>query len=146
MKIIPPHRVNSIDCQEKNIERILNDGVEMVKLCFEKIGKYSGGLAVAHCQITEKEPLRFFATRGGEIIINPVITRHTNIKKPHREGCLSYADRQETYPNRWDKCEVEYFIINNEKEFIKVEEKLTGIRAKVFQHEIDHFNSIYIYD
>ena len=145
MPLIKPHRINSIEVTKKDIKRIKKDSEEMYKLCHTPIGLFRGGFAVAHCQITDKKPLRFFVMFNGQTIINPEITIHTKVKQAHNEGCLSYSDRKETVTMRWNKCLVKFQILVDDK-FVEKEKELKGIEAKVFQHEIDHFNSVYIYD
>ena len=145
MGIIKPHKINSVECQTQDIPRIKKDGEQMIKLCFRPIGKYKGGFAVAHPQVTASNPLRFFATKNGSIIINPKIVRHTEHQINHKEGCLSFANNEMTNALRWYKCEVEYFVIEG-NDFVKKTENLKDMDAYIFQHEIDHFDSVYIYD
>jgi len=69
---------------------------KMQKLCFVKIGRYPGALALAHCQIEKENPLTFFVLKTGEAIINPFINEYEDESKiTSLEGCLSLAFRSE---------------------------------------------------
>ena len=130
----------------------------MFNLCHTKRDKCPGALAIAHSQINEKDPLRFFVTRDMQIIVNPVIVNHTKHFVDSEEGCLSYPKKDQIIVQRWNKCEVEYNIVlddeskdkTKDKVAVKLSERLKenfgSKTAKVFQHEIDHMNSIFIYD
>ena len=123
---------------------MLQEAKVLRSLCFTPVGIKGGGLAVAHPQITDNDPLRFFVMKTGEIIVNPVITRHTRHTVDSKEGCLTFPDEHDVIVQRYNKCEVEYEDINNLGE--KIKESLSGIKSKIFQHEIDHFDCKYIYN
>lgn len=147
-RYVGPHKVKSKEATVRDIKTILEDSEDMVKLCYTQIGVYPGGFAVAHEQIEKKRPLRFFAICDGRIIINPVIVRHTNNTVKSVEGCLSFPGLYPIEVDRWNKCEVEYYEINKDKASFteKRKENLSGREAKIFQHEIDHFDNKYIYE
>ena len=143
---VKPHKKISREVEEKDFNKVIKDAHIMYNLCFTQRDKYGGAKAVAHPQIDKNDPLRFFVTKEKKIVINPVITRHTNHTVDSLEGCLSFPDYPMIVVQRWNKCEVEYFTLDKEgKKLIKVFEKLNGTEAKVFQHEIQHLDSIYIY-
>lgn len=150
MRVISPHRIHSK--KVKSFRQIKKDAREMVELVnqdnFE--GRYKSGFALAHCQVT-KDPYRFFVIHrevkkgfGDDIIINPEVVKRTD-KTHFREACLSYPFRTMTKVKRYNRVVVKYQVPSlfglkdKTKEF-------TGLQAFIFQHEIDHFNSIYIYD
>ena len=144
IKIVDPHYVDSKEATKSDIPRIKKDAKLMYDLCFEPHGLYPGGMAVAHPQITKKKPLRFFVTKENKIIVNPVITRHTKTTVDSPEGCLSFADKPQNMVQRWYKCVVEYYLLED-GELIKQIENVKGTTAFVFQHEIDHFDSKYVW-
>jgi peptide deformylase len=115
---------------------------EMLEVCKQPLGRKSGGLALAHCQVDQDDPLRFFVLKTGDVIINPKILdksdRVTNI-----EGCLNFPFRDDKKISRYNKIKVCY-TKNNKSELI--EQELEGIMAFIFQHEIEHFNGKTIYD
>lgn len=145
-RYVKPHSKISREVNNDDIQLVKNDSDIMFRLCHTKHGIYAGGLAVAHQQIEDNDPLRFFVLADGEIIINPRITRHTNHTVDSEEGCLSFENNKQIIVQRWNKCEVEYQKINKDgllSDFIL--ESLSGKRAKIFQHEIDHFDCKYIF-
>lgn len=143
-RIVKPHFINSRKVEEKDLERVKQDSQVMYELCYEKHGRYGGGLAVAHCQITDNDPLQFFTTNKNEIIINPRIINHTKTTVKSKEGCLSFADSPERLVDRWNKCVVRYSLLT-ENGLEEKEENVSGKTAFIFQHEIDHFFSKYIW-
>lgn len=145
--IIAPHHLKSRDVTKKDLKRLLDDAYHLARLCHVQHGNYPGGYAVAHCQITDKDPLRFFVMYDGLIVINPIITRHSGYKTKKKEGCLSYPVMPEVYVDRWNKCEVEFYTIDQETKSMigPINLKLTDKKSQVFQHEMDHFNGVDIY-
>lgn len=143
LKIITPHCKKSREVIEKDLNRVRKAIDGMVKLCNTPIGMFQGGYAVAHCQVEKKDPLKFFVTNRGEVIINPVITRHTNQIIKKKEGCLSYADKGMIEVDRYNKCEVDYTTLDEFPKIIKG--KIDGINSQIFQHEIQHFDGDYIF-
>jgi len=112
---VKPHKKVSREVKEKNIPRVIKDAKILHKLCFIKRGIYPSAFALAHQQITKRKPLRFFVFADGRIIVNPVITRHTRHTVRSTEGCLSWPDREPVAVQRWNKCEVEYQTIKDDK-------------------------------
>ena len=146
--LVKPHRKKSREVQESDVERILTDAKIMLRICRLPVGVKEGGLALAHAQIDDKDPLRFFILREGAIVINPVLMRHTSYPVPKPEGCLSYPwERKDALVGRFHKITIEYQTLTKDK---KLSEKMTmnlkGLAAEIAQHEIDHMNAIYIYD
>lgn len=145
--LIKPHIKKSRSVEDKDMETIIKDAHILYNLCHSKVGIYLGAEAMAHPQINEKDPLRFFVTKDKRIIINPIIARHTRHTVPFREGCISYPDKHPIDVQRWNKCEVEYQEIDGEtKKLLKIKKNLKGRESKIFQHEIDHFDAKYIYN
>lgn len=146
---VKPHKKVSREVKIEDIPKVVEDAHILFNLCYTQNGPYPGGFAVAHPQINDTDPLRFFVTNQREIIINPVITRHTTVKIDSEEGCLSFPDKMPTMVPRWNKCEVEFVTLdpNNENGLSEVKKlSLNGRTAKVFQHEVDHLDAIYIFD
>lgn len=144
---VKPHRKISIEVTEKDLLRVMKDAKILYNLCFTQHGIHPGAFAVSHPQINNKDPLRFFVIKDKEIIINPVIIRHTKYLIDSQEGCTSFPDKLPIIVQRYNKCEVQYQIIKGTgKKLIDKKESLSGLRAKIFQHEIDHLNAIYIFN
>lgn len=146
-RIIPPHKKKSREVTDADILRVITDVEILFDICFIPVGKYSGALAMAHPQIDNNDPLRFFVTKDREIIINPVITRRVGHTSNSIEGCMSHTDEPTITVQRPHKIEVEYQTLDKDYKLSKV---LTGTRkgkdAFVFCHELDHMDGKYIYD
>jgi len=148
--IIEKHKVSSREVDlEKDLDRIMEDGAIMFDLVTKPIGIWSSSYALAHSQVTKKDPLRFFVTKDGDAVINPVITRHSGYTVPHQEGCLTFHGKNDGTVKvpRWRKIDAEWFELHEDtgKPF-RVRMSLEGKPAMVFQHEIQHMDGIYIYD
>jgi len=146
MEIVKSHKKISRKAMKADLESIVNDSLEMIDFCLTPPRNFKIILALAHSQINDIDPLRFFVTFEKEIIINPVINRHTNHTIDSLEGCVTFPENENKIVQRYNKCEVTYHTYNKENKIIKKEESLSGQRSKMFQHEIDHLNGIYIYN
>lgn len=145
MEIIKSHNKKSRKCTPADIPVITKDAKEMISLCSKPLGIKSGALAIAHCQVTDKEPLRFFVTQEGKIYINPEITSHTKVFVDSQEGCMSFPMNKDVIVKRYNKVTVTYQELDGYG-FTDIKELNTGGKmAKVFQHEIDHFEGVNVY-
>jgi peptide deformylase len=122
-------------------------------MCNLPRGKYSGISALAHSQIEDKDPLRFFVFPKGLVIINPVITAHTKAPIFKTEGCMSYPDEEaKIMVPRYNKVTATYQTLARKDENSEpvlsgqITEELNGGAAHVFQHECGHLNGCNIYD
>lgn len=148
-KYIEIHREISRDVIKEDVQRVLEDAMVIHDMIFTPPKRHVKAVAIAHSQVTKNEPLRFFVTMDDEIIINPVITRHTQHKVLKDEGCTTFPiPIKTTKAERWNKCEVEYYTIEDldTLEWVKKTETLSGIRSQMFQHEIDHMDGKYVWD
>ena len=150
--IVAPHKLVSRPVTEKDLDKVIEEVRVLHELCFSKIGVYNGAYAIHHSQIDDKDPMNFFVTRDRMIIINPVITRHSNYTVDSKEGCMSFGEKAEIIVPRWHKCEVEYVTIMvdpENKDKFKLSsvqaDKLSGHISFIFQHEVDHGNAQFIY-
>jgi peptide deformylase len=76
-----------------------------------------------------------------KVFLNPVILHQGDNKAWYNEGCLSIPGIFEDV-KRPEKVEVRYRDLN----FDWKEETLTGLEARVFQHEYDHLQGILFVD
>jgi peptide deformylase len=163
IKIVEPHTKVSKEVKSHDLPDIF----ELFKPCQDlmknlvKIGAFSEIYALAHCQITKNNPLRFFVFNenservkqlvedsnvGGYLIINPEIIRHTNTPVIKKEGCLTFLGMGNVDVERYQKIVVKYqTLADNKTELEDKELACSGTLAQVFCHEIDHFNAIYIH-
>ncbi len=145
---ITPHTVVSREAIEADTDRIIDDAIKMFETATNPPKGYSAAMSISHAQITDKDPLRFFVTGDGDLIINPVFTNKTRHTVEKWEYCAHFPAKQiqNFRKKRHHKCEVEYWTILNEekKEWVKKTESLSSTRAQLFQHEIDHMNGEFL--
>lgn len=143
--IVKPHRVKSREVTNNDIARVLEDAVKM----FEFINSKPECVALAHSQIEDKDPLRFYVTRAGQIFLNPNIEKHSSYTVESPEGCMTFPGEKEVIKNRWRKVVLSFHQFDkNDKSILgnRHEVDLTGLPAFIAQHEIDHLDGIYCYD
>lgn len=152
-RYVAPHKKKSRWVTKEDLQRVMTDGKDLVAMCNIPRGKYSGIAALAHSQIDDQDPLRFFVLPNGMVIINPVITSHTKAHVFKEEGCMSYPENEiKKSVARFNKITVTYQTLgrkdeNSEPELTKpATEDLTGGNSHVFQHECGHLNGCNIYD
>lgn len=71
------------------------------------------------------------------VMINPSVQRNSTWGDTQTEGCLSVPGK---IFNVWRITDVIASYINQRGESCK--ENMSGLRARVFQHELDHLNGI----
>lgn len=105
---------------------------EMTRLMFIHGGI---GLAAPQCGISK----RIFVMGNPDHLvacINPEIISGTETIRD-LEGCLSFPDLW-MYVERYKVIKVKYYNVAGER----VEQELTGLMARVFQHELQHLDGI----
>lgn len=149
MKYVLPHKKISRTVQPEDTDRMIADALVMQEMCSVPPKYHLPAFAIAHSQIDDVDPLRFFVTREGDIIINPVILSHDHRPVLRKEGCTTFGSSiPPADVARVRKLVVEYFVIEDEvmKTWIKKKHTVNGQKAQIFQHEIDHMNAKYVYD
>lgn len=147
-RVIPPHTKHSREATVEDIPRIIADAQVLMDLCYVRNGLYGGAYAMSHPQIDDTDPLRFFVDSKGKLIINPKIIRHTNVPVDSEEGCVTYSNREQITVQRYHKIDIECVSLNEEQNAFTpvLVLSLSGREAKIFQHELAHFNGKYVYD
>lgn len=120
---------------------------ELLKLAREMIKLASSftdpeGVGLSSTQIGRGE--RFFVAKFNgnfEAIFNPEIISSSQKNKTYFEGCLSVPDY---YGDTIRPIGVRVSYINEDGQ--RVEKKLAGTSAWIFQHEFDHINGILFVD
>lgn len=74
------------------------------------------------------------------VVLNPTLLEVRGPPTRHREGCLSLPG-QEYLTIRYNTIVVEYTNLDG----TIVVEEMSGLRAHIFQHELDHLNGKLIY-
>ncbi len=140
-----------IDKDYPNLEELLinmretMDNAHGVGLAAPQIGKAIRLFLVdtspfAEDEDLEKEEQKFLAGFD-RVFINPKILDETGDEWAFNEGCLSIPEvREDVFRN--DTVTIEYLDANFEKQT----ETLTGIAARVVQHEYDHIEGILFTD
>lgn len=150
---VEPHSKPGRWVKTADLPRIVEEAHEMIMLCNVPRGKQVGGAhAIAHTQVNDQDPLRFFVLRNGMVVINPVIVNHTNYTVFKEEGCMSYPDREMApLVPRYHKVVVMFQSIAKLPDgkivmTAPMTENLSSLTAEIFQHECAHCNGHYIYD
>ena len=148
-----PHTRMARWVESADLGLLMKDGLDLVTMCGLPRGKYSGIAALAHTQIEENDPLRFFVLPTGLIVINPVIFNHTKTEIGKAEGSMSHPDKaiKKDVP-RYNKIMVVYQSLTKESEDAgpvlsnPITESLNGWKCHVFQHQISLLHGADIYD
>jgi len=59
-RYVKPHNKKSRWVKEEDIPKVIADGIDMVQMCGYPRGQYQGIAALAHSQVDDQDPLRFF--------------------------------------------------------------------------------------
>ena len=146
-RYVAPHTKVSRDVTQDDVGRVITEAEIMHQLCFTPRGIYPSAVAIAHPQIDDQDPLRFFVTLAGEIIINPVISSTTKTTVDNVEGCMSYPDNKMKKVQRFNVLELSYQTVMKNGELSEVLQKsCSGKLAKIIQHETDHLDAKYVFD
>jgi len=154
-RFVPPHNNVSRHVTEADVERIVEEAKILYEICLVGRGEYNHVYAMAHPQIDDKDPLRFFVTTEGFIIVNPVIFDNTHYLVTKTEGCMSYPEEPVKDVFRYHKCRMSYQTLKyKEKDGEKVTDpslspfttsNYSGEDANIVQHEVAHLNGHDIY-
>lgn len=129
---------------EEQIEKVWEG---MKYLCKYTWGRHRGAYAVAHSQIESEDPLRFFVTATGDIIVNPEILNRTKVLVPNEEACMTFPFEKRKKVFRSNKITVSFWrYLPGTGLQGPLEENINGLNAKVVQHEMDHMDGQYIYE
>lgn len=149
----PPHNKKSRWVTSADLPKVLADGKDLVAMCNLPRGKYSGIAALAHPQIDDQDPLRFFILPNGMVVINPVISNHTKVTVMKKEGCMSFEENEiKEDVARFNKVTVTYQTLQrsegSEDPVLSppTTETFNGSMSHIYQHEISHLNGCNIYD
>lgn len=144
---VKPHNKISREVTEADMDRVLKDAHILYNLCFVQHGPYPAAVAMAHSQIDDQDPLRFFVTADKRVIINPVITNKTKTPVYLAEGCMSFPMMPAVRTARSHKITVDYDTLSREEEsIIHVKDaQFSGREAQMFQHELGHFDGEWLF-
>ncbi len=127
--------------KSKKVEKI-TDEIRHLVLEMEKTMENNKGMGIAAPQVDHLK--RIIVIKNNEqsfYFINPVILEKSRNKNTLEEGCLSLPDC--CLPvKRPEAIKVKFLTLKGEEKKMN----LSGIPARIFQHEIDHLNGILITD
>ena len=140
-----------IDKAYKNLDKLIEDMWETmyaahgVGLAAPQIGESIRLFIVDGSPFANEDSLDFIERRElksfKKVFINPEIHSYSGSNESFNEGCLSIPDIREDV-SRLSTIELSYF---NEK-FEYIEEEITGLAARIVQHEFDHIEGILFTD
>jgi len=152
-RYVTPHNKPSRIVEEKDIPYMLKEAEMMVRMCRIPRGQLGGAVALAHMQVEDKDPLRFFVLKDGFLVVNPVIINNTNQYVDRKEGCMSFPGELQKETQRFNRVTVLFQAVVKDKDspdWLKLsetrEENLNGHLAHIFQHELSHINGVNCYD
>lgn len=123
-------------------EDILKEDIKGNSELFEsmiKIMNENRGIGIAAPQVGVNKNV--FIVKNSDLIdkvcINPEINESSNIERLLAEGCISFPGLS-MYVKRAVWIDVSYLNESGEE----ISERLTGVEAQCFQHELDHLNGI----
>lgn len=142
-RFVPMHDKPGRTVTEADLPRVMEEAELMHRMCFAPFGMYMSAHAIAHTQIDDKDPLTFFVTANGEIIVNPRIISHTKVPVESKEGCMTMPDRAPIKVKRYNVITAEFQTIQKNEDgtfcLTPVQQKeFTGKVSMIFQHETAH--------
>jgi len=96
----------------------------------------AAGVGLAAPQVGKNVRIVLVRTKGfTETLINPIWAKRSILTKVDKEGCLSI-------PGKWVKVKrhMQIAVSYSDRDGIKREKNLSGLEARVVQHEVDHLN------
>ena len=111
-----------------------NDGdpTALVNVLFDRM-KELGGIGLSANQVGVDRRIFVMGTETPIVVINPEILECTTKEESFREGCLTFPGLF-LYVTRPVSIRVKFQTVKGDV----VETEMTGITARVFQHEYDH--------
>lgn len=144
-------RCEEIEEDHEGLEDIINNMFETMEnangvgLAAPQVGKSIRLFIVDASPFSEDEELdeetREYLADFTRVFINPILIEETGEKWPFQEGCLSIPDIREEIIRKPDII-IEYYDENFELQ----EEELSGLVARVVQHEYDHIEGMLFTD
>lgn len=149
--IIIGEHTPKIEKEIENPKQWAIDNAEKIKTLKQNLTlKNAIGLAANQCSLNgERIMEKFFLERDyinekeycspcdqkWDIFINPEIVETIGITDKRIEGCLTWPNKG-IFANRYRQIKVKYYDIDGKLH----EEHITGFRAHIWQHEMDHLN------
>jgi peptide deformylase len=133
-------RTLKIQCKPANFSNQWANEDLIVRMI--KLMRQHNGIGLAANQVGER--IRVFVMAIDSHIwacFNPELLSHNNDIVDFDEGCLSFPG-ESCIIKRPNTIHVRYFDVTG----IEIDEELTGLASRCFQHELDHLNGITMQD
>ncbi len=144
------------DVTAADIPALIELGGKMHRAMSGEHGKFSGtypnAYAIAHHQV-ERDHLRaffirrdiaFVAFNGEQIVLNPSWEPQGTAVTEIREGCMTHGGRGDRKTRRFADI-IARFHVPDGGDLKPMKTNLSGLAARIFQHETDHTNGKTIY-
>lgn len=151
-RYVAPHNKKSRWVEEKDMPRLLDEALFMAKLGKFPRGAVGPAAALAHMQIDDQDPLRFFVELGrGMVFINPVLSGYSEETDTMEEGCMTFPSDAPKKVTRPKHATLRYQTLVAGPDGKPVMSdvitiNVTGMMSRIAQHEIGHCNGVNIYD
>jgi len=117
----------------------INDDLVMRMI---QLMRQHNGIGLAANQIGERTRLFVMnIDRHSWACFNPELLGHNNDLVNFNEGCLSFPG-ETCIIKRPNTIHVRYYDVTG----VEIEEELTGLASRCYQHELDHLNGITMHD
>lgn len=131
----PTDEVAPQDIKRPEIQNLIRNMIETMK------GAEGVGLAAPQVDSSHRITVIDETGEGARAYINPYIVGRSFRKGKFEEGCLSIPGIY-GWVQRPEKVTVKYYTEKGEKK----KEKMTGMLARIVQHEIDHLDGVLFID
>jgi len=141
LTLAPKEIVENAICEEvypDEYEDIKKLGQDMIKFCVENGG---AGLAAPQVGVMKRMFVWNNASNQYQIVINPFFTPDDAKKTNVVEGCLTYKD-EHYFLKRYKSGNARFDVLDpkDKTKFKRAFKKVSGERAFIWQHELDHIN------
>ncbi len=159
---VEPHNKPSRMATDADVERIQKDATIMHEMCIAGRADYVQGHALAHTQINDTDPIRFFVwiedDGRARVFINPVIETASGEMIAGEEGCMSYPSDLKKVVFRYKHVKLRFQTLGLKVDKATGEQtsevfisepgtvNIYGHNARIVQHEVSHLNGHNIYD
>ena len=153
-------RLTNIKSQQvQEYSDIEDEAKELIVFMDENNGQFAGdhdtAYALAHCQVNQDKPYKFFVVSEKciedkmfkhRVIINPEIIDMRKEYKRVFEGCMSFPYRKAKKIERFMFITVKYEVPNIWGKLKTIERELQWPASQIFQHELDHLHGKNIFN
>jgi peptide deformylase len=149
---VAPHNMPSRRVEKEDLPRVLEEGKRMLDLCAVPVGLFRDVPFVAHTQIDNKDPLRFFVFKSGSLLVNPEVV------KPVTDEMIEVEEASASFPGEMKKTIQRYKKVLAKTQVVtrgmdgeltisgEVEKEVDGNLSVLMQMACEMLNGVHIYD